>query len=533
MKKQSFAYQSASSATGRLTTGLHRRDFLMGAASLGLAVTSPGLLAGCGGCQPSKSGATIGNLRYMVGEAFRGNWYPFNQATQIEAKINRLLFDRLVEVTPENEIGPGLAESWKQIDERTWELTLRQGVTFHGGQPFTGKDVKASIELASGATGEQSVMAAQWGVPHEVQIVDDRTVRLVGKEPFGPILSLLATTEILCAADIEKGEEALSKAPNGTGPFVLASDAPMRKVLEAFPKYFRGPAKLKTTTWEFVQEPQTRINALLSGQADMVDRVAPEQARQLAGNDKVYLVEATSLEIQLLFLRANKPPFDNSPELRRAVAWGIDRQACARLVSPSTRVGESHLAPGNFFFEAQEPAYRYDPERAKQELAASGHQGPVEIVLLGSKGYFPKSQECSELIAQNLSEVGFQVRIQLLEIGAFFQAMSQGEGNLIYGAWNSAGPDPHMALGSIYDPRGAGGLWGASDETVVAMLAKGRSAIDPSERERVYAEVQSYLWQNVPTLPLFYNQNILAVRKGVQGVKLAAVPKCDFWPIEA
>ena len=362
----------------------------MGAAAFGLTLTSSGLLVGCGGGQPAKALAKTGNLRYMVGEAFQGNWYPYNQAAQIEAKINRLLFDRLVEVTPENQIGPGLAESWKQIDERTWEFTLREGVIFHNGQPFTGKDVKASIELVSGMTGKPSVMAAQWGVPHEVQIIDQRTVRLVGQQPLGPILSLLATTEILSAAHIEKGEEAMSKAPNGTGPFVLVGDAATRKTLEAFPKYFRGPAKLKTTTWEFVQEPQTRINALLSGQADMVDRIMPEQAQQLARNDKVNLLEATSLEIQLLFLRGNKPPFDSSPELRRAVAWGIDRQACARLVSPTTRVGESHLAPGNYFFKPQEPAYHYDPERAKRELAASGRTAPVEIVLLGSKGYFPK-----------------------------------------------------------------------------------------------------------------------------------------------
>src|SRR5262249_31725997 len=175
-------------------------------------------------------------LKFLVGESFWANWHPYNHTAQIGYKIQRNIFDRLVEVQPDMSLKPGLAKSWSQVDPLTWEFKLQESVTFHDGKPMTAADVKASIELASGLNGPTPALAltANWGGPQEGTVVDDHTVRFASKKPFGPMLNTLAYTDILSTADIAKGQKSLEKHPNGTGAFKLAGDQPNVKTLERF-----------------------------------------------------------------------------------------------------------------------------------------------------------------------------------------------------------------------------------------------------------------------------------------------------------
>lgn len=504
-----------------------RRQFLRLASLAGAALATSTLTA----CQSTDRSQTDRQLRYLVAESFWGNWNPYDQGTQVQAKVQRLLFDRLLEVQPDTSLASGLAERWRQVDARTWEFNLRKGLTFHGGQPLTADDVKVSIELATGLSGQKVVSAAQWGVPHEVHVVDPHLVRIRGTKPYGPLLNMLAITDIVSRQDVSKGIKQLEKAPNGTGAFRLADDQPNKKVMEAFAGHYRGAAKLERVEWEFIQDPQTRLNALLSGQAEMIDRVEPDQIPTLQRRSDQRLLSATTLEMQILFLRTNTGPFAKNPALRRAVAWGIDRQACAGLIGGKTQVAQSHVAPNMLYFHPQTPSYQFDPQRAKAELQAARVAMPVEVELLGSRGFYPKSQECIELIAQNLDEVGFRVKTTTLEVAAFLDQMAGGRGSLMYGGWGTAAPDPNLSLGSLYSSGGAGGLWGINDTKLEAYLVRGVTTVEPAERERVYADVQRYLWQTLPAIPLFANQNVQAVRQGVEGVAIGPTPQIDFWPV--
>ena len=142
-------------------------------------------------------------MRFLIAEAFWADWHQYLSTAQSQWRLGRQIFDTLVMLeTPDvSAFSPGLAESWSQIDDTTWEFVLRQGVTFHDGQPFTAADVKASVELATGATAEQTTTASRW-VPTTVEVVDDFTARLVTSTPFAPALIELAQLPILSAADI-------------------------------------------------------------------------------------------------------------------------------------------------------------------------------------------------------------------------------------------------------------------------------------------------------------------------------------------
>ena len=219
-----------------------------------------------------------GSVRFLIAENFWADWDPYQHTAQSQNRIEGQIFDYLVDV-PDTAAPPVpmLATGWTQLDDRTWEFTLRQGVTFHDGSAFDAADVKASIELSSGATDMVTLQAGDW-IPTTVEIVDDFTVRLVTAEPFAGLLTQLRNTIIVSADDLAGNAEAIKSQPNGTGPFRLVENDPTRKVMEANLDYWQGAPQIATLVWEFIQDPDTRLSALLAGQADAIDRVPPQTA---------------------------------------------------------------------------------------------------------------------------------------------------------------------------------------------------------------------------------------------------------------
>lgn len=510
---------------------LSRRDFVKLSSMLGIVAAVPSLAA-CGSESTGTTGGETRTLKFLVGEAFWANWHPYNHTAQIGFKIQRNLFDRLVEVRPDLELTPGLAESWTQIDHRTWEFKLRKGVTFHGGQALTAGDVAASIELASGhdPKGKKLSMAATWGVPHSATVVDDLTVRLRGAAAFGPLLNTLAITDICAAEDIAKGAKHLERKPNGTGAFELVDDRPNRKTLARFDRHYRGPAKLDQMIWEFIQDSQTRMNALLAGQAHIIDRVEPDQLSQLENGDDVKAISITAPEVQTMWFRQDKDPFGSNVALRRAFAWSLDRQAMTDLVGGNATLADSHLAVGLDFRAPQSPRYAFDPERAKAELDRAG--GPVSFELGASTGFYPKSKEVCELAQQNLEEVGFEVKLTLLELAAWIDMLfGKGKpGEVFHGGWGNLTKDPDFAVGTLLHSPGA---WtGAHDDATDRLIDNGKQTTDRNERKAVYGQLQERLWEQLPSVPLMYSDLSNGIRENVTGYEVFPTFVQDFWPVE-
>ena len=512
---------------GKLRSGaITRRQFAQALALFGFGVAAGPVSAPRAALAAQSEPGTV---RFLVAEAFWANWHPYLHTAQIQSRIEQQVFDPLVRVETDdlNALSPALAESWENIDELTWEFKLREDVTFHNGQPFTGADVKASIELATGATSEETSTAADF-VPTTVEVVDDYTVRLKTATPFAPLLSGLATLPILSAVDImpsddpatpSAGIETLKAAPNGTGPFKLVDNQNDIKTMEANPDYWGGAPAIQTLVWEYIQDSQTRLNALLAGQADAIDRVPPEHLPILEATPDVAMISTVGLENVNLWIRQDAPPPWDDPRLRQAVAWSIDRQALVEsLVGGASEVSVTHIPNKARFAVAQEPAYGFDPERAKALLAEIGlAESPPEIPLWGVTGFLPRGKEVAEAIADSLQQVGFPVQLQVTDVAAIIDGLFSPDkpGLMFHLSWSSNG-DPHTALATLYHSPGA---WaGASDATIDDLIERGAAATDPEERAEIYAELQSYLWENMPHIPLYNSDFTIAHRAALQGV---------------
>jgi peptide/nickel transport system substrate-binding protein len=189
------------------------------------------------------------------------------------------LFDNLISRDPTTmKPVPHLAESWRLVDELTWEFQLRHGVKFHNGELFTAATVKYNVERVLNPD-QKSPQRGNIDWIARVDVVDDYTVRLITKEPHPIVPELLTNFQMVPAAYArEVGDVGLAKKPVGTGPYKFVSwTKGQQVVLEANTDYWQGTPAVKTVIFRIIPEMATQIAELLAGGVDIIRTVPPEQ----------------------------------------------------------------------------------------------------------------------------------------------------------------------------------------------------------------------------------------------------------------
>jgi peptide/nickel transport system substrate-binding protein len=508
---------------------LDRRELLelLGAGLLAVPLLGPGLAEAA-----TSSSEASGTVRFLMAENFWADWVPYQNTAQSQFRINEQIYDHLVEF-PTGDISkpsPALAVAWRQLDARTWEFKLRRGVRFHNGQPFTARDVKASIEVASGATRKKTVDAGLFWLPTTVKIVDDFTVRLRTKEPFGALFSALQHSHIVSAADLRGPESRLKQRPNGTGPFRLVKNETSKKTMAAYDRYWHGPPGIKTLIWEFVQDPQTRLNALLAGQAQAIDRVPPEHLAIIRRSRNLALASRTGIEMVNLWVRPGRSQlWATNRHYRLAVNWSINREALVKnLVGGRAFPARSFIPKGTLYWKEQSPRFRFDPDRAKRELREAGlPEGGPEFELWVARGFLPRATEVVESIVDSMRQVGLKPKVVTSDVAGLVDDIfsKTGKGLMYHLSWSSNG-DPMTAF-QVYSPAFA---WNFGDKTLESLLTAGLKTTNPAKRRAVYARLQAYMWQQAWHVPLYYSDFTIAHRKNLKGLRVLPNFSTHFFP---
>jgi peptide/nickel transport system substrate-binding protein len=505
---------------------ISRSEFVRLLGVLGLSAAIPGVFAG----RAAATEAPASNVRFLIAENFWANWEPYQNTAQSQFRINEQIYDRLVDF-PTGDIGkpaPMLATSWRRVGATTWEFKLRSGVTFHDGQDFTARDVKASIERASGATKVKTVDAGLFWVPTTVQVVDDTTVRLRTKQPFGALFSALQHTHIVSARDLAGPVAALKRRPNGTGPFRLVGNAPTRKTMARNDGYWRGPAGISELVWEFVQDPQTRLNALLAGQAHAIDRVPPEHLAIIQRRDGLALASRTGIEMVNLWVRPGRAEFwEDNRQFREAVNWSINRDALVRsLVQGRSRAAQSVIPSGTLYWGAQAPKYGFNPARARAALQRSG-VGNRPFELWVARGFLPRAVEVVESIVDSMKQVGLNPQVRTADVAGLVDDIfsDKGTGLMYHLSWSSNG-DPMTAF-QVYSPAFA---WYFGDKTIAKLINDGMRVTNPAARSRVYAQLQRHMWRQLWHVPLYYSDFTIAHSERLRGLRVTQNFGTYFYP---
>ncbi|MCE8470940.1 ABC transporter substrate-binding protein, partial [Rhodovulum sulfidophilum] len=317
-----------------------------------------------------------------------------------------------------------LATEITELDAHRLQIKLRDGITFHDGKPFTAEDVKATFEYGAQLDRPKQVYP---GGPDTfaVETPDDHTVIVdTSKGGYGASLFIFLASylPILSAKDVAEGPKGpLSQRLNGTGPFRFVEQRGNDTVMEAYEGYFRGAPKVTGVTFSFVGDATTRMLSLMNGQADVIERLEPEQVETLEARDDIKISRLVSVENKYLWFRCSKPPFDDW-RVRRAACHAIDRSMIMEIMGSAGEASSNFISPIKFGYIDLENYPEYDPEECQRLLAEAGYpggEGLPELEYITSTGFYPKTKEYGELIAALLQEQGFPVKLNVMEVAAW------------------------------------------------------------------------------------------------------------------
>ena len=327
----------------------------------------------------------------------------------------QLVFDSLILQQPDGSFEPRLATEWTISDDGlTYTFNLREGVTFHNGEPFEADDVVYTFERGK----EVGIPYAQAriGVIETVTALDERTVEIVLSQFDSGFLNNLANTYPVASAMLNREAGATSDPALfmvGTGPFRMVSYAPERElVLEKNGDYWdEGRPHVDNLIIRYMPEQQAQLAALQAGDIDLMFPT-PESVLVLESDSNVTLAEVTSANVVRINVNSSRPPLDNV-DVRRAMALAIDRQAMV----DGALLGEGK--PASYIPEAyawavgpdDQPYSTQDIDEARRLLAEAGYPDGFDIELMHLAGYGSYLDRFVEILADQLSEVGINATI--------------------------------------------------------------------------------------------------------------------------
>src|SRR2546425_9069319 len=293
------------------------------------------------------------------------------------------LYDALTRWDNSLRLQPGLAISWKNVNETTWEFTLRQGVKFHDGAPLTAEDVKATLErnLQPGKT----VVQPGFATIEAVQIVNPTTVRIVTKKPDPLLLVRVAQmgAQILPARlTTDDGVKELARRPVGTGAYKFVEWVKdERLVMEANRDWWgwegRAPA-IDRVIWKPIPEDFPRIVALEKGEADIITNVPPDRIKAIAEGRTTKIVSTAATRTVTFWINATQPPLSDT-RVRQALHLALDVDGLVKsLYAGMGRPMSGGLADTDFGYNPALKPYPYDPATAKRLLAQARRAGGID-----------------------------------------------------------------------------------------------------------------------------------------------------------
>ncbi|MGH7368639.1 MAG: ABC transporter substrate-binding protein [Candidatus Rokuibacteriota bacterium] len=442
-----------------------------------------------------------------------------NQQEQPASNVGAQMFESLLERDRTLKLVPALAaEMPKLVAPTTWEFKLRRGVKFHNGEDFNADSVKFSIErLANPANKLRG--SSSFAPIDRVEIVDPFTVRIHTKKPWPVFLSHIALRQAAMYPPKEyagKDAGAISRNPIGTGPFKFVRWSKDEEiVMEAFPGYWAGAAKIKTVVFKPIPDDAVRVAALQNGEIDVAVNIPPHLAGIIEKHPKVFLSSAPSIRtIQLMIYThqmdgSHKPtgPY-NGPtadkRVRQALAYALDVDEIIKGVMDGKAVRVATMLTSlHFGFDRSLKPIKQDVARSKKLLAEAGFPNGVEITLHGPRGRYVRDKEVAEAVAGQFSKAGIKTTLRTHEFVSYLN-------NMVY--VHKAGPvwligwgHPTMDAEAIYVPlfRSPGLFVNWHNEDFNAMVAEAQSQMDEKKRLALYHRINKLWIEEMPAIPLY------------------------------
>lgn len=454
-------------------------------------------------------------------------------------KVAGSIYEGLLSYTTDLEPQPQLAESWEVDDDGiVWTFHLREGVTWHDGEPFTADDVVFSADVFH----RELNPSARAVLDHveSIEATDEHTVVFTLKQPFGPFpLSFEAGTFTMVPKhiyeDTDFRDNPANSHPIGTGPFKFKNwdRGTVIELVRNDDYYEEGLPYLDGINWHIIPDGASRAVAYENGTVDVLPNGTVENfdIPRLSELDNTCMTEEGHeyfSPFAMLWMNNREGPTADK-RFRQAVMYAMDREFARDVLWNG--LGEVPLSSfgsnARFQYDGLDP-YDHDPDRARELLEEMGYDGePVRLLPLP---YGETWTRWAEAVQQNLNEVGINVRTQSTDVGGWNQRLGEWDYDLAFTFLYQYG-DPALGIARNYISSNIerGSPWnnvqGYENERIDELFEAAATAFPDEEREAIYQEIQEILHEDVPVgwlmelgFPTLYRcdvQNLITTGVGV------------------
>ncbi|HWK44651.1 MAG TPA: ABC transporter substrate-binding protein [Stellaceae bacterium] len=446
---------------------------------------------------------------------------------------------------------PALAESWRRIDDRTVELSLRKGVKFHNGDEMTADDVVFTFsrdrmfgpdyDINSGQTVAINSVRARdsvngkklpveviaiakraWPALEQVVAIDKYTVRFVNHVPDVTLEGRLlrSGSEIISQRGYMEAASYVdwARKPVATGPYKVREYQPDQMlILDAHDEYWGGRPPIKTIRIAVVPEVASRINGLLSGQYDFACDMPPDQIAGIESNPR-FEVKGGLISNHRLTVFDKTHPELVDPRIRQAITHAIDRQA----IVDSLWAGRTRVPPG-LQWEFYGPMFvegwtvpAYDPEKAQALLKAANYKGgAIPYRLLNN--YYTNQTATAQVLTEMWRSVGLNIELGMKES---WEQVFERNGQRAIRDWSNSAPfnDPVSSIVASHGPNGQQqqvGEW--TNEEMNRLSPMLETETDMTKRKAIFKRMLEICEREDPAYTVLHqNATFTAKRKDIQ-----------------
>jgi peptide/nickel transport system substrate-binding protein len=431
------------------------------------------------------------------------------------------VYSTLMLLDPEANPIPGLAESY-EISEDGLEYTfkLRDGVTFHNGDPLTAEDVKFSFDRLRAPDSGYSY-GSQVETIEEVEVVDSLSVKFKLSQRTGPFLIYMAFpgSSIVPKNLVESGHD-LNAQPVGSGPFKFVSYQPRTAIkFERNESYWEeGKPYFDAMEYRIISDITALTNAVMSGVVNFSNEIPPKDWATIQSNPDLVGKTIEGSRYYWLLPNNKHPPLDN-PKVRQAIAHAIDRQAIVNgaFFGQATPIQGGVIPEWNWgYADLQYFAPTGNPEKAKELLAEAGHPDGFDTSMTIASS-FPAMVAMAPIIQANLQAAGINAEIGTMEIPRYWdEVWSTSNFDITTMYWLSPLADPDDFVTNNYKCGMAINVQKSCSEAMDAILAEAKAAPTEDERKALYREMQELSLEEMGIVPLVNGWILIAHTSDLQ-----------------
>jgi peptide/nickel transport system substrate-binding protein len=455
--------------------------------------------------------------------------------------LSHHMFEALVARDANSRVGPGLAESWRLLDETTWEFKLRQGVKFHNGADFTAEDVAYTLRRVPTVQSPSSFAVYTRAIAG-VEVVDAHTIRLKTSAPYPLLPNDLAQIFIVprgLGENVPSSEFNSGRAAIGTGPFRFVSYDPNNRVeMTRNDAYWGAKPEWDRVNYRIITNSGARVAALLSGDVGLIDNVPTADVTRIRSDNRVALAEGNS--VRLIFLGLDVFRDAESPDIRgpngevlaknplqdrrvrEALSIAINRPAIVQRVMENVALAANQfMPPGAFGHDPSIPAIGFDPDRAKRLLAEAGFPNGFSITLRGPNDRYINDSQIIQVVAQMWSRIGVKTQVEAGPLATLIGRLSRFEASAYLLGWSNSTGEPSTSLRAVMGTRDTARSIGLtnygrySNPRMDAIAEEATRTLDDAAREKLMQQAMRMAMEDVAIIPLHTQKNVWATRRGL------------------